>query len=85
MISKADCKMMIEYYSQLIAKLTKAKIALIDGGVKSYTIDDRTLTRFDIDTLGVEIENAVRKKAEYEALLNGKSRRRAFGVVIRDT
>lgn len=84
MISKAQAKALYEYYGTLIAKLTEAKLKLLDGGVKSYTIDDRSLTRFDLDKLSAEIDDAVRKRAEYEAIMNGRSPRKAVGVVPRD-
>lgn len=75
---------MYEHYKAQIDKLMAAQDALIEGGVKSYTIDDRSLTRFDIDKLASEIEDAVKKCEEYEALLNGRSPRKAVGVVPRD-
>lgn len=75
---------MYEYYDKLVEKLVNAKLALVEGGVKSYTIDDRSLTRFDIDKLGMEIDDAVRKRSEYEALMNGRKTRKAVAVVPRD-
>ena len=84
MISKAEAKELYEYYDRLIKKLTEAKIALIDGGVKSYTIDGRSLTRFDLTTISGEIDAAVNKRAMYEAIMNGRSPRKAVGVVPRD-
>ena len=75
---------MYEYYDRLIGKLMDAKMALLDGGVKSYTIDDRSLTRFDLDKLTDEIDQAVLKRAEYEALMNGRSPRKTVAVVPRD-
>ena len=84
MISKATAKAMYDYYTKLIEKLTDAKLKLLDGGVKSYTIDDRSLTRSDLDKLTAEIDDAVRKQAEYDAILNGHSPRKAVGVVPRD-
>lgn len=84
MISREQAKAMYEYYGKLIEKLTAAKLALVDGGVKSYTIDDRSLTKFDIDKLGSEIEDAVRKRSEYEAIMNGKRPRKAVAVIPRD-
>ena len=53
-MTKNEAKALYEYYSKLIDKLTAAKLALVEGGVKSYTIDNRSLTRFDIDTLSSE-------------------------------
>lgn len=84
MIRRTEAKALYEYYGKLIEKLTEAKLKLLDGGVKSYTIDDRSLTRFDLDTLTAEIDDAVRKRAEYEAIMNGRSPRKAVGVVPRD-
>ncbi|MBR6873034.1 MAG: hypothetical protein IKN17_05970 [Ruminococcus sp.] len=84
MITKTQARAMYEYYDRLIGKLMDAKIALLEGGVKSYTIDDRSLTRFDLDKLTEEIDKAVLKRAEYESLMNGKAPRKAVAVVPRD-
>lgn len=84
MISKSEAKVLYEYYSKLVDKLTAAKLALVDGGVQSYTIDDRSLTRFDISALGAEIDDAVKKRAMYEPIMNGRSPRRAVGIIPRD-
>ncbi len=84
MITKTEAKALYDYYDKLITKLTKAKLALVEGGVKSYTIDGRSLTRFDLDTLSREIEDAVRNRAKYAAIMNGKRARKAFGVIPRD-
>lgn len=84
MISKNEAKVLYEYYNGLINKLVEAKLKLVEGGVKSYTIDDRSLTRFDIDKLGSEIEDAVNKRAMYAAIMNGKAVRKAVGIVPRD-
>ena len=65
-------------------QLTAAYTALVDGRVKSYTIDDRQLTRFDLGTLKDEIEEAEQKIDELTALLNGRRPRKAFGVIPRD-
>ena len=83
-MTRAEAKVMYEYYAALVDKLMKAKLALVDGGVKSYTIDDRSLTRFDIDMLTDELEDAIKKRDEYEALMNGWKRRKAVGFVPRD-
>ncbi len=83
-MTRAQAKAMYEYYDRLITKLTEAKIALVDGGVKSYTIDGRSLTRFDIDALTREIDAAVTKRDEYAAIMNGRKARKAFGIVPRD-
>lgn len=84
MISREEARALYEHYDKLVEKLVDAKLALVEGGVKSYTIDDRSLTRFDIDKLGMEIDDAVRKRSEYEALMNGRKTRKAVAVVPRD-
>ena len=83
-MTREQARILYEYYDKLIGRLMDAKLALIDGGVKSYTIDDRSLTRFDIDVLTTEIDDAVRKRDEYAAIMNGKSVRKAVGIVPRD-
>ena len=84
MKSKNEAQAFNEYNDKQITKLTEAKMALVKGGVKSYTVDDRSLTRFDIDKLSKEIDEAVNKRAEYAAIMNGKKPRRAVGVIPRD-
>ena len=61
-----------------------AYTALISGGVKSYQIDDRSLTRFDIPSLRKAIDEAEEKVDEYEAMLEGLKPRKAFAVLPRD-
>ncbi len=84
MMSKNEAKALYEYYDKLIDKLTEAKLKLVDGGVKSYTIDDRSLTRFDMDKISAELDDAVNKRAMYKVIMNGKSPRKAVGVIPRD-
>lgn len=74
----------LNYWKETLAKLMDAYVALIDGGVKSYSIDDRELTKFDLPSLEKRISNAEEKVDQYEALLTGKRPRKAFGVVPRD-
>ena len=83
-MTRAEAKALYEYYDKLITTLTQAKLALVDGGVKSYTIDGRSLTRFDIDALTKEIDDAVNKRSEYAAIMNGRKARKAFGIIPRD-
>jgi len=63
---------------------TRAYLALVDGGVKSYTIDDRQLTRLDLPELMEEMETMEHKIDELEAALEGKRPRKAFGIIPRD-
>lgn len=83
-MTKGEAKVLFEYYDTLVKQLMEAKLALVSGGVKSYTIDNRSLTRFDIDSLGVEIEDAVKKRDIYRSIMNGGKPRKAFAILPRD-
>lgn len=83
-MTKSEAKTLFEYYDKLVTKLMDAKLALVSGGVKSYTIDNRSLTRFDLDSLGVEIEDAVKKRDMYRSVMNGGKPRKAFAILPRD-
>ena len=74
----------LNYWQEQLDKLMDAYTALISGGVKSYQIDDRSLTRFDIPSLRKAIDDAEEKVDQYEALLDGQKPRKAFGVLPRD-
>lgn len=83
-MDKVELRARLEFRQKALSKLRKAYLALLDGGVKSYTIDDRQLTRFDLGTLKDEIEEAEQKIDELTALLNGQRSRKAFGIIPRD-
>lgn len=84
MASKTELKTRLAFWKAALEKMQAAYLALVDGGVKSYTIDDRQLTRFDIPDLLKQIEAAEKKVDELTALLNGRRPRKAFGVIPRD-
>lgn len=83
-MTKEEAKVLYDHYGELIEKLTEAKIALIEGGARSYTIGDRSLTKLDLADLDRELENAINKRAEYEAMIKGGRPRKAFGIIPRD-
>ncbi|MBR3239143.1 MAG: hypothetical protein IKF99_11965 [Oscillospiraceae bacterium] len=83
-MDKATFEKRLKYWQDTLGKLMDAYTSLLEGGVKSYTIDDRTLTKFDIPSIKRAINDAETKVSEYEALLNGMAPRKAFGVVPRD-
>lgn len=71
----------LKFWENTLEKLMAAYEALIAGGVKSYMIDDRQLTRFDLPVLKKEIEDAEKKIEALTAELNGQRPRKAFGVI----
>lgn len=84
MASRTIIQKRLTFWEDMHEKLQTAYLALVEGGVKSYTIDDRQLTRFDLSTLLKEIEEAERRIDELTAALKGTRPRKAFGVIPRD-
>lgn len=74
----------LTFHQQALDKLQAAYLALVDGGVQSYSIDDRSLTRFDLPKLMEEIRKEENEVAQLTSLLSGGVRRKAFGIVPRD-
>lgn len=74
----------LAFKQSALEKLRAAYLALIDGGVKAYMIDDRQLTRFDLPVLKKQIKELEEEIDELEALVAGARPRRAFGVIPRD-
>nr|MBQ4453221.1 hypothetical protein [Clostridia bacterium] len=74
----------LEFWEAQLEKLMDAYTKLIEGEVKSYEIDDRKLTKFDIPSLRKAIDEAEEKVDLYESLLAGTRPRKAFGVLPRD-
>ena len=84
MASAVELRARLDFWQTALKKLRDAYLALVDGGVKSYMIDDRQLTRSDLPAPEKQIEEAEAKVDELEELLNGQRPRRAFGVIPRD-
>lgn len=83
-MDKTEIKARLEFRKKALKKLREAYLALLDGGVKSYTIDDRQITRFDLPALKKEIEDAEAAVDELTALLANNRPRKAFGILPRD-
>lgn len=83
-MNKTTVQERLEYWRDVLGKLMDAYVALVQGGVKSYQIDDRSLTRFDIPSIRKAIDEAEKKVDEYEALLAGMAPRKVVGVIPRD-
>lgn len=77
-------KARLTFRESALEKLYTAYLAIVDGGVKSYMIDDRQLTRFDIPELKDEITALEDEIDELKAEIEGARPRRAFGVLPRD-
>lgn len=84
MTDKTEIEARLEFRKNALTKLRKAYLALVDGGVKSYTIDDRQLTRLDLRSLKKEIEETEKEVDELTALASAKKPRKAFGIIPRD-
>lgn len=70
---------------QALESARAAYIALLSGGVQSYAIGSRNLTRLDLGTLSKEITALEKEISTIDSQLNGNGRaRRAVGVVPRD-
>lgn len=79
-----EAKARLEFWRMTLTELRKAYLALLDGGVKSYRINNRELTRFDLPDLKNEIEDAEEKLDALEVIAGGKKPRKAFSVIPRD-
>lgn len=77
-------KRRLDFWESTLAKLMDAYEQLVSGGVKSYSIDDRQLTKFDLPALRREIEEAEKKIDALNAELSGSRPRKAFGIVPAD-
>lgn len=84
MTDKVEIRARLEFRRAALTKLREAYIALLDGGVKSYSLENRSLTRFDLPDLKKAIEDMEKEIDELEALLQGRKSRRAFAVIPTD-
>ena len=74
----------LEFWTGALEKMQEAYIELIEGKVQRYRIDDRSLTKLDLPKLLEEIKAAEKIIDELTALLEGRTARKAFGIVPRD-
>lgn len=84
MASKEIIQKRLTYYESIYEKLQTAILALVEGGVKSYTIDDRSVNKYDVPRLISQMEDVEQKIDELTAILEGKGTRKAFGIIPRD-
>ena len=74
----------IRFRKAALEKLYTAYEQLASGNVKSYVIDDRELTRYDIDDISNEITKYENELDQLEAELAGLKPRKAVGIIPRD-
>lgn len=76
---------MYKHYEALLDQLLEAqKVLAASDGVKSYTIGDRQLSRYDLDDIAKQIEYCIEKMDEYDKFLHGKSVRKKGNVIPTD-
>jgi hypothetical protein len=83
-MDRTEAQARLEFWKNALTALRAAYVNLLEGGVKSYRINNRELTRFDLPELKNEIEEAEKKVDELAGLLSDKRPRKAFGVLPRD-
>lgn len=81
---KAEIQKRLIFRQESLDELRAAYTALVKGGVKSYRIHNRELTKFDIADLMEEIRKLEEECDELEAQLEGGHARKAFGILPRD-
>lgn len=74
----------LEFRYCLLEKTKEAYLALLDGGVQSYSIGSRSLTKFDLPDLWDKIKEYEDEIEELESMLEGGAKRKSVGVVPRD-
>lgn len=84
MADATELRARLEFRKAALTRLRAAYVALIDGGVKSYMVDDRQLTRFDLPELKKEIGELESEIDALENALANKRPRKAFGIIPRD-
>ena len=85
MAKRVEIENRLAFRKEALALLYEAYRQLSSGGVKSYMIDDRQLTRYDLPDLMEQIKALEAEIDDLEGQLDGGLRaRRAFGVVPLD-
>ena len=82
-MTKTEIKVRLDWRMETLADLREAYKALVVTGVKSYQMDDRTLTRLDLPALSAEISKLESELDYLESLLAGAKPRKAWAVVPR--
>ena len=84
MATKAELQADLDFHKTAKERLQAAYLALAEGGVQSYTIGSRSLTKLDMEKIRTEIAAHNKAITELTAALNGGRRIRAVGIIPRD-
>lgn len=83
---KESIKQKIETKKARLSAYLDRETEMLTGGVQSYGIGSRNLTRYQTDLSNIRsaIKELEKEIEELEGQLSGRSRRKAVGVVPRD-
>lgn len=86
MSNQTTIKKKIEIKEQRLAAYLDREREMLTGGVQSYGVGSRNLTRYNTDLSAIRqaIEELEQEIEELQQLLNGRKPRKAVGVVPRD-
>lgn len=83
-MTRDEARILHKYYCDIIVKYTEAKIKLADGLAQEYTVEGLKLTRFDLGKITAAINDAIKKRDECAAIMEGRGRRGMVSVIPRD-
>ena len=85
-MDRAIIKQKLADKRERLAAYRDREVEMLTGGVQSYGIGSRNLTRYQTDLSNVReaIKELEKEIDTLEAMLSGRARRRAVGVIPRD-
>lgn len=83
-MTKIEMQEKLTFHRAALSSLRAAYLALADGGVQSYSIGSRSLTKLDLEKIRKEMQTHEKAINELTAALAGKRQRKAVGIVACD-
>ena len=83
-MTKTEMQEKLTFHRAALSSLRAAYLALADGGVQSYSIGSRSLTKLDLEKIRKEMQTHEKAINELTAALAGKRQRKAVGIVACD-